>query len=85
MFGISRVCLNLFSTGFNTNKQKTFPCPVVHKTTQNKASILSFLPDTTLYKPRIESVNRLNDHYTMQCWENESRFHYLCFQVVHPN
>ena len=49
--------------------------------TQNEARVLSFLPEPTLYEPCFESVNRLNDHYTMQCWENKSRFHYLCINL----
>ena len=48
------------------------------ETTQKEAHFWSLPPETTLNEPRFELVNRLNNHYTMQCQENQSRFQRLC-------
>ena len=46
----------------------------VPKRTRNKASLVLFLLETTLYKPCFELVNR-------EPRTNQSRFHYLCIGV----
>ena len=61
----------------NTGLVLSHSC-LCQETTQNEARFWSLPPETTLNEPCFKSVNWLNNHYTMQCQENESRFHYLC-------
>ena len=46
-----------------------------------KGIIVEYLPEN-IRQRRYEKNIYKNNTYTMQCRENESRFHYLCFPVL---